>query len=86
MAAGATLVVAETVPVSPDRLITATALYRTPGVPGGVPSLIGGSGLGIRHMEPIRTVAFVVGAVRVAADQPGRAWTAPRRPVLIICG
>ncbi len=62
--------VAAPVPVSPGRLVTVMTRYRKLGLSGGLASLIDASGLAARHIETIRPVRLVVGAVLVAAERP----------------
>jgi ubiquinone/menaquinone biosynthesis C-methylase UbiE len=70
MAPGAVLVAAEavTVPGARQGVMRAWRGKRTQW--GGLPSLIAGSGLRVRCVQPVRPVAFAVDAVLVAAERP----------------
>jgi SAM-dependent methyltransferase len=70
MAPGAIALVAEVVPGRPSRPIRAQAPRRGPDLCRRLPQLITASGLRVRHVEPIRSVAIVAGATLIVAEKP----------------
>ncbi len=72
MAPGATLLVADVLPARPSpRRVKAVARHRGPAASRPLPQLITASGLRVRHVEPIRSVAIVAGVTLIAAEKTG---------------
>jgi ubiquinone/menaquinone biosynthesis C-methylase UbiE len=71
MAPGATLLVADVLPARPSRRVKAAARRRGPAAPRPLPQLITASGLRVRHVEPIRSVAIIAGVTLIAAEKTG---------------
>jgi SAM-dependent methyltransferase len=70
MAPGAVLVAADVCPARSFQTVTGWARRRRSWLPDELSALISAGGLGVEHVEPIRSVASIADTALVAARKP----------------
>jgi ubiquinone/menaquinone biosynthesis C-methylase UbiE len=72
MAPGATLLVADVLAARPSsRRVKAAARQLRADAPCPLPQMVTASGLRVRHVEPIRSVAIIARVALITAEKPG---------------